>query len=217
MKAAIFDFDGTIVYCENLWISTFDTFEKEYQLPLTPKEKRMKQLTGSVLALATEYFNDYEIVRKSFETPQLLANYFNKQTESKVYETQPIEGVIEFINNLHERKIPIIIASSGRKEHIQKYLKQWNILVDDIVTGSEVEHPKPAVDVYVEAMKRSGLNVQPSDCIVFEDNPQPAVNASKFGFGVCMIKYKNQSLFTQSFDFANYIIHSFENVSDLFW
>ena len=94
MKVAIFDFDGTIVYCENLWISTFDTFEKEYQLPLTPKEKRMKQMTGSVLALATEYFNDFEIVRKSFETPQSLANYFNQQTESKVYETQPIEGVI---------------------------------------------------------------------------------------------------------------------------
>ena len=217
MKVALFDFDGTIVHCQHLWIQTFDTFEKEYQIPPTPKEKRMKQMTGSVLSLATEYYNEYEHIRKTFESPQSLATYFNQQTESKVHSTPPIEGVVNFINELHQRNIPIVIATSGRKEHIQTYLNCWNIKVKDIVTGIDVEHPKPAVDVYVEAMKRSERNVQLSDCFVFEDNPQPAINASKYGFKVCMIKYKNETIFSQSFDFADVIISSFENVSELFF
>ena len=214
MKVALFDFDGTIVYSEHLWKETFDTFEKEYSLPQTPYETRMKQMTGSVLMLATEYYNSYEKLSQFFDSPQSLAMYFNKITEKKVHSLPPIEGVREFITELHERKIPIIIATSGRKEHIIEYLTKWNIIVDDIVTGNEVKHPKPAVDVYVEAMKRSGLSVQPSDCFIFEDNPQPAVNASQFGFHVCMIKYQNKSIFTQSFEFADLLITSFEHISE---
>ena len=213
MKVAIFDFDGTIVYSENLWIHTFDSFEEEYDLPKTPFEKRMKQMTGSVLALATEYYNENEKIRTLFHSPQELAMYFNNQTEKRVHQQHPIEGVVEFISELHKRKIPVIIASSGRKEHIIEYLNQWNIHVDDVVTGIDVEHPKPAVDIYVEAMKRSQIeHISPSDCVVFEDNPQPALNASLVGFKTCLIKYHNHTIFSQSFDFATIIVSDFIDI-----
>ena len=214
MKTIIFDFDGTIVYTAHLWISTFDQFEKDYELPKTPTEKRLNQLTNSVLSLATEYFNDYEKVRIIFKTPQSLEMYFNNQTEKNIYEIPPIEGIIEFIEELNKRNIPIIIASSGRRNHIEEYLNKWKIKVDDIVTSVDVLKPKPNVDIYIEAMKRSHLDIQPSDCLIFEDNPKPALNASKYGFNVCMIKYKNTTIFKESFDFTSFIIYDYISIFD---
>jgi len=209
MKVALFDFDGTIVYTEDLWIGTFDQFEEEYQLERTSRSERLRQMTNSVLALAEEYYERFESVRKLFESPQVLASYFNEKTEKRVHQTSPIDGVVEFIDELHSRNIPVIIASSGRKEHISQYLDTWGILVDDIVTGSDVVHPKPSADIYIEALRRSHRDAEPQECVVFEDNPKPALNASSVGFRVCMIKYHNNTIFTESFDFANRVITSF--------
>ena len=116
------------------------------------------------------------------------------------------------MKELNERNIPVIIASSGRREHIEKYLNTWNIKVNDIVTSVDVLKPKPNVDIYIEAMKRSHLNIKPSECLIFEDNPKPAFNASHYGFNVCMIKYKNKTLFKESFDFAQFIIYDYISI-----
>jgi beta-phosphoglucomutase-like phosphatase (HAD superfamily) len=37
------------------------------------------------------------------------------------------------------------------------------------VDGHQVENPKPHPDVYLEAARR--LNVDPANCIIFEDSP----------------------------------------------
>ncbi|EDR29818.1 2-deoxyglucose-6-phosphate phosphatase, putative [Entamoeba dispar SAW760] len=214
MKVAIFDFDGTIVYSESLWIDTFDQFEMELKLPRTPKEVRAHQMTQSVLNLARLYYTTYEDVRQQYKSADELASYFNEKTEKKVYCQQPIEGVCEFIEKLHKNNIPIIIASSGRKEHIEKYLKQWNIKVNDIVTGLDVLHPKPSTDIYFEAMKRSRRTVNPNECFVFEDNPIPAINAHQAGFKVCMIKCNNYSIFQEPFDFADIVITNYIRIKE---
>jgi beta-phosphoglucomutase-like phosphatase (HAD superfamily) len=40
-------------------------------------------------------------------------------------------------------------------------------LFDTLVNGLDVEHKKPAPDIYLEAARR--LNVNPADCLVVED------------------------------------------------
>ncbi|KAL7712097.1 hypothetical protein QTN25_010279 [Entamoeba marina] len=55
--------------------------------------------------------------------------------------------------------------------------------------------------------------IKPEECIIFEDNPLPARNASNYGFQICMIQSHKDSIFGNDFDFANYIINSFNNIN----
>ncbi|ELP84618.1 2-deoxyglucose-6-phosphate phosphatase, putative [Entamoeba invadens IP1] len=216
MKAALFDFDGTIVFSENLWMATFDQFEIDYSLPLTPHEVRLQQMTRSVLSLAKEYYSLYPSLGSTFSSAEALAKYFNDKTETTIYSTEPIKGVDRFIQLLNERGVPVVIASSGRKEHISAYLSKWDIQVKDIVTGDDVEHPKPAPDVYFEALRRAGPGLKPQDAVVFEDNPNPAYSAYKSGFSICAVNYNNRSIFSEDFPPLKCSLSDFDNSGELF-
>ena len=212
MRAAIFDFDGTIVRSEHNWIHTFDRFEADYGLDATPHDVRLTQMAQTVLNVAEFYFAKYQTVRDHFASPKALAEDFNGKTESLVYKTEPICGVVRYINLLHEHGTPVVIASSGRREHIKKYFDTWDISVDDIVTVEDVAHCKPAADVYIEAMRRAGVT-NPSDCVVFEDNPSPASNAARAGFRVVMIQSQGENgVFSGDTPFAERVISTYESL-----
>jgi len=63
------------------------------------------------------------------------------------------------------------IASSSEVAMIERMMRETGIddLVDAYVSGHDVEHHKPAPDVYLACMER--LGVRPQECVVVEDSP----------------------------------------------
>lgn len=86
-------------------------------------------------------------------------------------------GVEALVGLLESRDLPRAIVTSTRRERAMRKLEAVGLRTRfaAIVTGSDVEHPKPAPDIYLLAADR--LGVAPSRCVVIEDSI-PGVRAA---------------------------------------
>ena len=66
-------------------------------------------------------------------------------------------------------KIPMAIASSGIKEHVEEGLQENGLLhfFDYVITHEDVSANKPAPDIFLLAAEK--LNIPPGNCRGFED------------------------------------------------
>ena len=78
-------------------------------------------------------------------------------------------GVLEYLQYLKNNNIKIGLASSSNLTLIEAVLKSNGIYsyFDAITTTDEAKKDKSNPDVYLLAAKK--LNIQPADCVVFED------------------------------------------------
>jgi HAD superfamily hydrolase (TIGR01509 family) len=80
-------------------------------------------------------------------------------------------GIIAMLDFLDIRGIPRAVATSTRRPLALRKLEAAGLLprFDAICTSSDVEHPKPAPDIYLLAA--TSLGVDPAQCLVLEDSP----------------------------------------------
>ncbi|KAF8701351.1 hypothetical protein HU200_033681 [Digitaria exilis] len=101
-------------------------------------------------------------------------------------------GVLGLIHHLHSKGIPLAVATGTHKHHFA--LKTQNhqeifSLMHHIVTGDdkEVKAGKPSPDIFLAAMRRFEGNVEPSNCLVFEDAPLGVTAGKNAGMHVVMV------------------------------
>ncbi|WP_263375111.1 HAD family hydrolase [Granulicella aggregans] len=90
-------------------------------------------------------------------------------------------AVVADIARANHGKVPMAVGSNGHLENVKATLGATGLLplFDHIVSADEVEHGKPAPDVYLEAARRIG--VAPAECIVFEDTDEGLEAAHRAG------------------------------------
>ena len=73
-------------------------------------------------------------------------------------EVQPFGGVPELLTEVRERGFRIVLASSGKAEHVEHYLGLFDgtKLADDWTTSADVQRTKPAPDLLEAAMRKVG-------------------------------------------------------------
>jgi HAD superfamily hydrolase (TIGR01549 family) len=73
-------------------------------------------------------------------------------------EIQPLPGVAELLAEIRRRGFRIVLASSGRKDHVDHYLALFDgrELADGWTTSADVEQTKPAPDLLEVAVDRVG-------------------------------------------------------------
>jgi beta-phosphoglucomutase family hydrolase len=88
-----------------------------------------------------------------------------------------IAPVVEFARKVGATH-PVAIASGGTRDVVTSTLTKTGLLplFQVIVTADDVEHGKPAPDMFLLAASRMG--VAPGDCLVFEDG-QAGIKAAK--------------------------------------
>jgi HAD superfamily hydrolase (TIGR01509 family) len=79
-------------------------------------------------------------------------------------------GLLALLSDLDDKRIPCAIASSSKRKTIQRNLGLSGLQdrFPVIVGGEEVQHGKPAPDIFLEAARR--LNIRPANCMVLEDS-----------------------------------------------
>jgi phosphoglycolate phosphatase-like HAD superfamily hydrolase len=77
-----------------------------------------------------------------------------------VDDVRPLPGAGDLLAELRRRGFTVALASSGEKEQTERLLRlvDGSDRVDVLVTGSEVEHSKPAPDLVETAVERAAGN-----------------------------------------------------------
>ncbi|MDE3205747.1 MAG: HAD-IA family hydrolase [Acidobacteriota bacterium] len=81
-----------------------------------------------------------------------------------------LPGVAEVLDAAHAARWQTAIATGQRRPALDEHLARLGLTgqFDEIVTRAEVEHGKPAPDIFLEAADRLGSI--PADCLVLEDS-----------------------------------------------
>lgn len=83
---------------------------------------------------------------------------------------KPLDGVKTFIDKCIEKRLKMAVASSADFIKIEINLKEIGIpenTFHSIVSGLDVEHKKPAPDIYLKAAENIGIPIR--QCLVIED------------------------------------------------
>ena len=97
-----------------------------------------------------------------------------------------IPGAVEAVRRIAAER-PVAIASSAHRAVIDASLEATGLVETFavVVSSDEVEHGKPAPDVYLEAARRLGAD--PASCLVVEDSHNGVRAARSAGMTVVLV------------------------------
>jgi mannitol-1-/sugar-/sorbitol-6-/2-deoxyglucose-6-phosphatase len=181
-RALLLDMDGLMVDSEPLWFEVERAFVRSRgDFEWTRELWRVCIGSGTRFTLTTmrEAFGfDVDFVRDFEQIHDLFV--------ARVQELAVKPGCLELVTAARG-KLKLAVASSSPKNLVEAVLERFEIasLFDAVVTGSDVERPKPAPDIFLRAAER--LGVAPADCLVLEDSFAGATAARAAGMPVIVV------------------------------
>jgi len=184
MKTVVFDMDGVIFDTERrmkiFWQKEAD------RLGLDNIEEFYNECIGSTEQYCEQSYMDRYPNAPSFH--EFLTRTFDMFTAMNEREGMPLKpGIRELLTFLKEQGYRVGLASSTRIALIQKELEmeQLDTYFDVIVGGDQLQHSKPAPDIYLMACEQ--LGVDPASAYAIEDSYNGIRSAAAAGMKAIMV------------------------------
>lgn len=209
IQSIIFDLDGTLV--DSMWLWHDIDVEFLEKRGLTLPETYQQDIEGMSFTETAIYTRELFHLPESVEE---LKNIWNQMAiEKYTYEVPFKPGAEEFLRYCRQQNISMGIATSNSRELVDAVAMSLHLgdYIQEIVTACEVEHGKPAPDVYLEAAKR--LHAVPGRCLVFEDVPMGIRAGKNAGMQVCAVEDRfSADQEAEKRKLADYYISSYEQM-----
>lgn len=181
-KGAIFDMDGLLFDTERVYRSIWSSPAPDYIEQVNPEVA--EAVCGTSGAHLEQILRDYYpgVDAKAY------IQYVLDTVEGLLKQEVPKKsGCEEILSWLKQHGFRIAVASSSRRSQIESNLRIAGVYeyFDEIVSGMELEHGKPAPDIFLLAARQLGLD--PKDCYVFEDGYNGARAGAAAGCYTIMI------------------------------
>lgn len=168
IQGVIFDMDGLMFDTERIWDTFWEPACEALGVPM-PADRPAFYASGR--GLAGQYLREH--VRKYFPMidPQVMLDKVWQIGNERFAQGVPCKpGLKELLATLEEKGMPRIVASSSPRNMIEQNLQTTGTAryFHDVVCGADVQHSKPAPDIFLEAARRLGLDSH--DCLVLEDS-----------------------------------------------
>ena len=183
-EGVIFDLDGTLVASESTYLRAW------HQAAETVGQGMDDALYARVMGL-----NRTDTIRQLGEiwaAPALAQRFvdesqrvYNSLVAGEGHQVRP--GVLELLDHLVSRGLPLAVATSSHRELAEDTLVATDLAkyFQSLATGDEVTQGKPAPDIYQLAATRLGV---PSErCAAMEDSAAGAAAAIAAGMTVVLI------------------------------
>jgi len=166
LQAVLFDMDGVLLDSEEYICRAGIMMFKEKGYDLSPED--FTEFTGMG---ENRYLGG--VAEKNgipFELEKDKARTYDIYAEIVAGKLKPFDGVLEFIEKCKSRGLKLAVASSADPGKVKVNLQEIGIqpsTFGTIVTGLDIEHKKPAPDIFLKAA--ANLGVDASRCLVIED------------------------------------------------
>ena len=166
IRAVIFDMDGVLTDSEPLINAAAIAMFKEKGLAVQPED-----FLPFVGAGEERYVGG---VAEKYHFP--LDASAGKQRTYEIYldlvpsQLQAFPGVKELVRRCRQAGLLVAVASSADRIKVAANLQKIGLPLeswDAVVTGEQVQHKKPAPDIFLSAAR--SLEVMPVECVVVED------------------------------------------------
>ena len=209
LLGAIFDCDGLLADTEtpdyDAWREIYE--EQGLRFPI----EIWAQTVGSAKGQSQ---NDWhtplaEVIGPGYD-PDAIEARRHAFYQTAIGRLTPMPGVLALLDALDEANIPCAVASNSDRAWVDRVLAITGLTprFRVIATADEVEHPKPAPDVYLLAAKR--LGIPPEHCAAFEDSPRGLAAAHAAGLFTVAVPTALTKHF--AFEQAHHIVENLERL-----
>src|SRR5436190_20267674 len=178
--AVIFDMDGVLVDSEPLH------FVVANEVLGTAGHSLSRAENEEFIGCTADHFWDALIERKRLPDTRLYWQglYDDAVLRMLSREWPAADGVHDLVRHLQRLGTRLAVASSARSSWIEATLRSIGLpdAFEALASGDDVEHGKPAPDIYLLAAERIG--VAPERCLAIEDSPTGVLSASRAGMTV---------------------------------
>ncbi|KAA9233692.1 HAD family hydrolase [Aerococcus mictus] len=208
MQAVLLDMDGVLVDSEYTYLETKTQMLRDRGID--------KDETYQYQFMGTTHEHMWQVMKEECQLPESVAFYIQEMNQRR-HEMiardgiKAIKGVVDFVKALHGAGIPLAVASSSPRAEIEQFMEELGLdgCFQVYVSGEEVDHSKPAPDIFIEAARQ--LGVSPKDCVVFEDTKNGSLAAHRAG--AYTIGFDNPDYPSQDLSAANQIISDFSKIN----
>jgi HAD superfamily hydrolase (TIGR01509 family) len=184
--AIVFDNDGLLLDTEEAWSRAETTLFARHASVFTEAHKQA--LLGSSRSTAAGKLE--VMLGLAGEGERLMDELHELVMEEALRGVPPRPGALELVRAVRAAGVPVGLASNSSREFVERVLSVAGVLdghFDLIVTADEVEHPKPAPDLYLAACR--GLSATPTRAAALEDSPPGVAAALAAGMFVIAVPY----------------------------
>jgi HAD superfamily hydrolase (TIGR01509 family) len=186
-SAVVFDNDGLLLDTEEAWTRAEQTLFAGLGREFTVEHKRT--LIGSSRSLAAAKLET--ILERPGDGEALMDELHELVMEEALHGVAPRPGAVELLARLTDTGIPLAVASNSERAFLERTLGGAGLLHDGpfaaIVSANDIEQPKPAPDIYLEACAR--LGVAPGQAAALEDSAIGVASAAAAGMFVIGVPY----------------------------
>jgi HAD superfamily hydrolase (TIGR01509 family) len=177
IRALIFDMDGLLVDSEPIAEIALGQFLRLHgrELQTGTMERTLgRRLPDAMVVIAEAYGLTLPIA-------ELTQSYDELRLAALRGNLQPMPGAAALLTFARAAGLKLALATSSLRTHADLSLAETRLagLFDAETTGEEVEHGKPAPDIFLLAAARLGES--PGACVVLEDAPAGLAAASAAG------------------------------------
>ena len=177
-RAVIFDMDGLLLETEDLWHASESELFRRHGAEFTREDQLA--LIGTGMEFSGRYYAE-RLGRPAEEGRALVDEMIAIMHEHVRRQVGARPGAVELVDELRTRGVPLGLASNSPRFLADDALATAGLAesFDTIVTADDVEHPKPAPDIYLLACSR--LGVPPSEALALEDSASGVAAAKAAG------------------------------------
>ena len=155
------------------WREALETYRLQFD------EDRFYAMAGQpTVSIARQLLAEQQVVGDATEIAQFKENAFL----ALLPRVTPIEPVVEIARAFRPHK-PMGVGSGSNRDVVQQVLKTIGLadFFDAIVGAEDTDRHKPEPDVFLEVARR--IEVEPNQCLVFEDADLGVEAAKRAGMG----------------------------------
>jgi HAD superfamily hydrolase (TIGR01509 family) len=209
LHALFFDFDGLILDTETPEVDVWRSIYAEHGFDF-PVEQWGKIVGGYGLSDFDAALYLQELLGQPQDVEAVRARH-RRQSDLLVQEQPVLPGVLGYLDDARRLGLRLAIVSSSPHDWVDTHLTRLGLFdyFERIVCGDDVQHTKPAPDLFLKALECMGLRAEQG--LVFEDSPN-GVQAARAA-ALRVVAVPNPTTVRLRLDEADLILNSLADLS----